>query len=147
MAEPQGHAVGRVCEEYVDGGVFLNVNVEPFCADFVGHLVVENLEAGRCVLADVLHGVAKVVVALEHGHFVCTVGNILLHGLCIKRDGQECRKILFVGIVCGIVAGFGEFWHRNFCHGEKRPQLVVAAGHADLLDAGNGVHYFSSIQS
>ena len=133
MPEPKGHAVGRVCKEDVDLGVFAYVDVETFGADFMGHLVVENLEACLGVLADVQNGMAEIVIALEHGHFVCVVGNVPLHGAGVIGYGQQGRKVCFVGVVRSVSAGFRKLWRGNLCHREECPQLVVAAGHSDLL--------------
>ena len=87
MPEPKGHAVGRVREEDVDLSVFSYVDVETFGTDFVGYLVVENLEACPGVLADVQNGMAEIVIALEHSHFVCVVGDIPLHGAGVIGNG------------------------------------------------------------
>lgn len=96
VAEAQGKAACRVCKEDFDVCIFADTNVEAFCGDFVHDFVVENFKAYVGALADVQDGVAEVVVAFEHGHFVCVFGDVLHHGLCAFGYREEGCKIRFL---------------------------------------------------
>ena len=157
MAEAERQGAGRVREEDFHVGAFAHADVESFGDNFVLDLVVEDFQADMCAFPDVQYRVPEVVVALEHGHFICAFGNRPHHGARILCEREKCRKVRLVGDqffkigeACRCFrcrAGSSVFLRRDFCHGEECPQFVVAAGHAYLLYAGDCVHLYSSIQS
>ena len=71
---------GRVCKEHFDVGIFTDVDVEAFGGDVMRDFVVEDFEAHLGAFADVKDSVAKVIVALEHGHFGGACNDFADHG-------------------------------------------------------------------
>ena len=114
VAEPEGEVVRRIGEENLHVGAFTHMEVEAFGVEGVHHLVVENLEAGLCVLADVQHGAAEVVVALQERHLAVAVGDAPLERACVACNREEGREIVFARKVFGAGACVRKFRRRNF---------------------------------
>ena len=97
MPKAERQIAGRVCKENFDIGIFANVDVKAFGGNVVGDLVVENFEAHLGAFADVKDGVAKVVVALEHGHFGGACHDFANHGAGVVCNREEGGEVGFLG--------------------------------------------------